>query len=86
MPLVEDIQSAIKLNKVIIGYNESINYIKINKPKIIIMADNLPINRKKELEHNAKTSKAKLEIFNGTSRELGIVCGKPFPVSTLIIK
>ena len=86
MPLAEDIQSAIKLKKTIIGYNESINYIKVNKPKIMVVANNLPVNRKKEIEYNAKISETKLEIFNGTSRELGVVCGKPFPVSILVIK
>lgn len=86
MALEETIQSAIKSNKIIIGYNETINYIKTNSPKLIIIANNLTINMKKELEHNVKISKMKLEVFNGTSRELGIVCGKPFPVSTLAIK
>lgn len=86
MTFVDDIQSAIKTNEAIIGYKESINYIRTNTPKLIIIANNLPINMKKELEHNSKVSKLKLEIFDGTSKELGIVCGKPFPVTTLVIK
>ena len=86
MVLTNDIQSAIKSNKVIIGYNESTNYIKTNTPKLIIVANNLPISIRKELEHNAKISKTNFEVFDGTSRELGVVCGKPFPVTTIIIK
>ena len=86
MPLVDEIQSAIKSNKVIIGYNESVNYLKTNTPKMIIVANNLPISIRKELEHNSKISKIKLEVFDSTSRELGVVCGKPFPVTTVIIK
>ncbi|MBU5537018.1 MAG: 50S ribosomal protein L30e [Candidatus Aenigmatarchaeota archaeon] len=86
MVQISDIQSAIKSNKVIIGYNECIKYIKVNTPKMIIVANNLPISMRKELEHNSKVSKTKFEVFDGTSRELGIVCGKPFPVTTLVIK
>ncbi len=86
MAITDEIQSAIKLNKAIIGYNESIKYIKTNTPKMIIVANNLPISMRSELEHNAKISKTKFEIFGGTSRELGVVCSKPFPVTTLIIK
>ena len=86
MTLQEEMQSAVKSNKVIIGYNESVNYIKTNTPKMIIVANNLPVSIGQELEHNAKVSKIKFEAFDGTSRELGIVCGKPFPVTTIIIK
>lgn len=86
MVLTEDIQSAIKSNKIIIGYNESIKYIKANIPKMVIVADNLPISVRNEVEHNAKVSKTKFEVFGGTSRELGVICGKPFPVTTIIIK
>ena len=86
MALTVDIQSAIKSNRAVIGYNESLNYIKTNTPKMIIVANNLPISIRKEIEHNAKISKTKFEVFDGTSRELGVICGKPFPVTTIIIE
>ena len=86
MVLTDEIRSAIKLNKVIIGYNESVNYLKTNTQQMIIVANNLPISVRKEIEHNAKIAKTKFEVFDGTSRELGVVCGKPFPVTTIILK
>lgn len=86
MAVTEDIQSAIKANNVVIGYNESISYIKTNSPKAVIAANNLPVEKRNELEHNAKVSKSKFEMFEGTSRELGVACGKPFPVSIILIK
>jgi len=27
----------------------------------------------------------KVEIFDGTSIQLGVICGKSFPISTLVI-
>jgi large subunit ribosomal protein L30e len=86
MSLTETIQAGLKAKKAIIGYRESIKFIKSNSPKIIVMAENSPERTRKEIEHNAKVSGVKVEIFNGSSKELGIVCGKPFPVTTLVIK
>ena len=86
MSLTDEIQTAIKSNNATIGYNESASYIKTDTPKMIIVANNLPVSMKDELEHNAKVSKSKFEIFEGTSRELGVVCGKPYPVTTLVIR
>ena len=86
MALTEVIQAAVKANKAIIGYNETINYIKTNNPKLIVVANNLPLSLRKEIEHNMNITKGKLEVINGTSKELGVICGKPFPISALAIK
>lgn len=86
MAIVDDIQSAVKSNKVILGYNESVNYIKSNQPKLVVIANNLPVSLKSEIENSIKVSKTKMEVFDGTSVDLGVICGKPFPVSTLIVK
>jgi large subunit ribosomal protein L30e len=86
MTLVEIIRDALKSKKIILGYKESIKFIKTSSPKLIVISKNVPEKIKKEVEYNAKISGSKLEIFNGSSKELGIVCGKPFPVSTLVIK
>lgn len=86
MALLETIQSALKANNIIIGYRESIKFMKTNKPKLVIMANNLPERLKNEIERTVKISGAKLETYNGSSKDLGIVCGKPFPVTTLVIK
>lgn len=77
---------ALKENKVIIGYKESIDFIKSNKPKLVVMTKNIPENMRKEIEHNAKIFGLEVIIFDGSSKELGVVCGKPFPISTLVIK
>jgi large subunit ribosomal protein L30e len=85
MNLVKTIQEAIKNKKAIIGYRESIKYLKMNKAELIVIAENSPERIKKEIEHIAKIENIKLEKFK-TSKELGIICGKPFPVTTLVIK
>ena len=86
MTLVEEIQAAIKSGKAVIGYKESVKFIKLNTPKLIVIAKNMQEKERKEMEHNANISGAKLEVFDDSSKELGIICGKPFPVSTVVIK
>ncbi len=86
MTLAEEIQSAIKSKKAIIGYRESIKFIKTEMPKMVVIANNLPDSMRKEIEHNTKLSKAKLENFSGSSKDLGTICGVPYPVTTVTIK
>ncbi|MEM5790545.1 MAG: 50S ribosomal protein L30e [Candidatus Aenigmatarchaeota archaeon] len=86
MDLIKEIQMALKENRVIIGYRESIDFIKSNKPKLVVMAKNVPENMRKEIEHNAKIFDLEVIVFEGSSKELGVICGKPFPISTLVIK
>jgi large subunit ribosomal protein L30e len=84
--IVDEIQSAIKSERAVFGFRNTIKFIKTGNPKTIVMANNLPDSMRKEIEHNAKTGSTKLEVFEGSSKELGVVCGKPFPVSTITIK
>lgn len=86
MSTEERIQEAIKSKKVVIGYRNSIKFIKVNTPKLIVISNNLPESLRKEMEQNAKVGKMMLDVFKGTSRELGTFCGKPFPVSALVIE
>lgn len=80
------IKNALRENKAILGYRESLKFLKLNKPRLVVIAENLPSERKKEIEYLCKLSKIKLRTFKGSSKELGIICGKPFPVSVLVIK
>lgn len=84
--MLDLIRDALKSDRAIIGYRESIRFIKAGSPKLIIIAKNLPEKTKSEIEHNAKISGVKVEVFDGTSKELGMACGKNFPIMILTIK
>jgi len=86
MPIEAIIQDALKVKKAVLGYRQSIKFIKLDEPKLIVIAKNIPESMKKEIEHNAKVSNTTLEIFSGSSKELGVICGKPYPVSAIVIK
>jgi len=80
------IKSAIKEKKAILGFRECIKFLKMNIPKVVIIANNIPESLRKEIEYNAKISRVEVKVFNRSSKELGVICGKPFPVSTIVIK
>ncbi len=84
--LEKKIKKAIKEKKATLGYRKSLKLIKLGKVKEIIMSKNIPESWKKEIEYNAKLNKIKINVFDGTSKELGVVCGKPFPVTVITIK
>lgn len=86
MTLRNEIGSAVKSDKVIIGYKQTIKNIKIGSVKLIVIANNIPEELKKKIEHNAKIGGIKMEVFNGSSKELGVVCGRPFPISVIAIR
>ena len=86
MTLADEINQAIKNNATIFGYRESIKFLKTSKPQKIILAKNAPENLRKEIEHNTKVAGVEVQIFEGTSKELGVFCGKPFPIAVLVIK
>lgn len=86
MNLTVIIQEAVKSKKIIIGCRKTVRFIKLNSPKLIVVARNIPEKMREEMEHNTKVSGVKVEVFNGTSKELGVICGKQFPISALAIK
>jgi large subunit ribosomal protein L30e len=86
MNLTSLIQEKVKANEVVIGYNRVMKLLKTGKPKMIIIANNMPKERKEALLHNAKLSKVEVKEFDNDNVNLGLVCGKPFSVSALAIK
>lgn len=84
--LEELIKDSIKSKKVIFGYRNSLKFVKMNEPKLIVIAKNIPDGIKKSIEQHAKIHKTKIEVFNGNSKELGALCGKPFSISIIVIK
>jgi len=82
MDLREKIKEALKNNKVVFGYREVLKYIRNNEVELVVLADNAP----KKVKDIILNSNVKVEIFEGGSKEIGTICGKPYPISVLAIK
>jgi len=83
--MTEDLRKALEEKKVILGSRRSIKYLKLGKVKTIMLASNCPEETKKDVEHYTKLTGIKLENFDGTAKQLGVACGKPFSITTLAI-
>ncbi len=53
--------------------------------KLFVVASNTPKEARDKIESISKGSKVPLIEFEGSTMELGSVCGKPFPVSVLTV-
>ncbi len=78
----EKLKAAIEKKKVLFGYKEAIKAVKSNKADTVVIAINCPVDFKNTL---VKTYKENVMEFDGTGKQLGVFCGKPFPVSVLVI-
>lgn len=86
MNIEKEILDANKAGNIILGFKECSKFLKSGKPKLVVIANNLNENIRKKIEYNAKIAGVRLEVIDRGSKELGILCGKPYPVSVLIIK
>jgi large subunit ribosomal protein L30e len=83
--LEDEVKSLIKAKQIIVGYRKSIKFIKSNKPKMIIVANNMPEKMREEIDKHAKIFGLDVRVFDGDSKKLGMICGKPYPVTTIVI-
>lgn len=77
---------AIKTGKVLFGTKNAIKNAKTGKVKLIILANNCSSNLREEIEYYCKLSKISTFTYDGTSKDLGIACGKIFIVSVVTIR
>ncbi|BCS91268.1 MAG: 50S ribosomal protein L30e [Candidatus Micrarchaeota archaeon] len=84
--LASEIRLAVDTGKVAIGSKEVLDAIRHNEAKLIIIAKADAYNRyANDIKHNAKLANIKIIEYNDTSKSLGVVCGKPYPVLSLAI-
>ncbi len=81
-----EIKKAIAENKLVIGSREVLKKLKLGKPKLIVIASNCPESLKKDIEYYSKLAGVELKVFEGTERDLGVFCGKPFPIAAIAIE
>lgn len=86
MDVDRGIRVAVDTGNVTLGSEKSIQGLKLGKGKLVIIAQNCPRNIREDVLHYSKLSEIPVYDYEGTSVDLGSVCGKPFTVATLTIK
>ncbi len=85
MDLNKAIRLVVDTGKVEMGSDKARKIALLGGAKLLVLASNLPRPARRDLEHYARLSGIPLLEFDGTSIELGTICGKPFPVSALSV-
>jgi large subunit ribosomal protein L30e len=79
------IQLVMKSGKSALGYKTTLKSLRLNKSKMVIIANNTPAIRKSEIEYYAMLSKAQVHHYTGNNSDLGTACGKFFRVSVVTV-
>lgn len=80
------VATTVRTGKVLFGANNAVKNAKMGKARLIIVASNCPQKTRGDIEYYSRLSDVPIVIYNGTSIDLGAVCGKPFMVSALTIR
>jgi large subunit ribosomal protein L30e len=80
------LQVAVRTGKITLGLKESLEALRGGKAKLIILAKNFPSETEKTVNYYSQLLNIPLLKYNGSSGDLGTVCGKPFKVSIVSIR
>ena len=84
-----DVQKAIRMavdtGTVLLGKNESIRSVVSGKSKMVVYASNINDDLKVYVKKMGDLSGVPVYMYDGSSKELGSICGKPYPVSVLSV-
>ena len=79
--LEKTLKDAIKEDQCILGTKQVLN--SISKSKLVILSKSVETETREKIESDAKKSKIQTFEFDGTSVNLGKLCGLQFRVSTI---
>ena len=85
MSVEAELKTALRTGKVVLGAKQTIKHLKLGTAKAAIVAAKAPPIVRRDILYYAKLSGIPVYVFPGSSRELGVLCAKPFVVSALAI-
>ncbi|MFQ5800954.1 MAG: 50S ribosomal protein L30e [Candidatus Hydrothermarchaeales archaeon] len=85
MNLVKTVRSAVDTGNVILGTKETLSAVLSGDVKFVVVTSNCDRAAREDLARYSKLSGVEVHEFEGSSVELGEVCGKPFVISMLAV-
>jgi large subunit ribosomal protein L30e len=82
----KQLQIAVKTGKVSFGVKEATDAARFAKAKLIILTSNCPEASKTNITRYATQSSVPIYNYQGTSRDLGSACNKPYVIAALTVK
>jgi len=83
--LEREIKNVIRTGKYILGSRRSLKAVLTGKAKAIVVASKILPTIEADVLHYATLGGIPVIRYPGTSYDLGLVCGKQFPVSVMAI-
>jgi large subunit ribosomal protein L30e len=84
-PLTAALRLAVESGKVEFGSRKGLKASLLGKAKLFVVCENTPADVLEKIKNYSKISDIPLISFDGSTMELGSVCGKPYPVSLLSV-
>jgi large subunit ribosomal protein L30e len=85
MDVERGIRVAVDTGNVTLGSGKTVQALKLGKGKLVIIAENCPQEVTEDVMQYSKLSEIPVYTFQGTSVDLGSVCGKPFTVAAMMV-
>jgi large subunit ribosomal protein L30e len=80
-----ELRQAFKTGRVRIGSKQTLKEIRRGRAKIAILSSNCPEKIQVIVKDYGKLGDIPVLVHNKDSIDLGILCGKPFPTSAIVI-
>ncbi len=86
MDVDKAISLAIKTGKVTLGTKKTLKQVKQGKTQLVIIAANCPKEIQEEVRYYGKLSAISVYTYQGTSWDLGSVCGRPHMIACIAVE
>lgn len=80
------LSAAAKTGKLTFGASEALNSARTGKGRLILVASNSLRRIRQEIEFYGALSQVPVISYRSTNTDLGLACGKKFPVSVVTVK
>ena len=86
--LNRNLRIVVKTGKITVGRKNVLRTLRTGLAKLLIIAENLPEEYKKELMYHIGMQSRKIDVFTypGSSWDLGNQAGRPFMVGSILIE
>lgn len=85
MEFEKEIRRAVDTGRVDFGYRSSEKNVLNGKGKLLVVSKELPKEKKERLNYISKLSEIPVFEANQTPLKLGSICGKPFPITSMVV-
>jgi large subunit ribosomal protein L30e len=83
---VEQLRDAVAAKTALLGSKTVLRALRVGSVKSVIVANNCPAPVATDIKKFAEMAGIAIERFDGTGKQLGTLCGKPFAIAAAAIR